>query len=1052
MPTRTVLGSLAMSSRTRSLALLAGAASSLLMLGATGAPPSTPGGSPRGGDRQKTDLQIKELNRFTSVDLNLPTGIPERFEVTLPIDGANRTLVAIHRSLRSESFQVFAADERGLTPVNMPPARTYRGTVAELEGSGTALSLIDGKLIGLVDLGDGQLWYVQPASDFAEGQPASRHVIYAAKDVNIPAAVCGNDFFDLAKPDWMEAGEFGGGGVAGAQPNIAEIGFDADFEFFQKNGSNLNSTVNDIESVMNGVEFIYDRDVNITYEFTTFVVRTTSADPYTTADIGDLLCEFRTTWNTLPESGIQRDVAQLYTGKTILGSTIGLAWLGVLCNQTGNDCGASGNLAYSVVESRYTTTMAFRQSLSAHELGHNWGAVHCDGDGDCHIMCSSNGGCDGIAGANFKFGVGEVADIIAFKNSVACDQVGPLPLEAPFLDEFPNTTIDSTKWTFVNGAATSTAATNEPTATRSLNLDSTGSNEFDDDEVRSNVIQLGGLSNMQVKYWTQHKGVENGETLTVFYWSATGDWIVLNTITSDGVDEANFTQHTHAVPANGLHDGFRLRFVANGNDTGDDWYIDDVSVSTAVVTPPANDECTNAAVLATGSTNFDTTNATNSPNALPSNCNEGGGTTIVKDVWYLFIAPCTGNVTISACNAATFDSKIAVYASTCPTGGSAVIACSDNSSGCGTTSAVTFSAAQNAVFYVRVGGATAGGTGTLSVTCTPVVVPPSNDECTNALVLPVGATNFDTTNATNSPNALPSNCNEGGGTTIVKDVWYLFLAPCTGNVTVSTCGGAGFDTKLAAYASACPTAGSAVVACSDNAAGCGTTSSMTFAATQNAVYYIRVGGASAGGTGTLNVSCTPIVVPPANDECVNATLLGEGTVAFNSTNATNSPGSLPAGCDEGSGVTVAKDIWYLVVAPCTGTLTLSTCNAASFDTRLAVYAGSCPIGSAPVVACDDNSAGCSNGSSTVSFSATQGSVFYVRLGGATTGGTGNLTLTCVAPPSPCVGDLNGDDVVDGSDLAVLLGSWGSAGGDLDGNGTTDGADLAALLGAWGGCP
>ncbi|MGA1466671.1 MAG: M14 family metallopeptidase [Phycisphaerales bacterium] len=50
-----------------------------------------------------------------------------------------------------------------------------------------------------------------------------------------------------------------------------------------------------------------------------------------------------------------------------------------------------------------------------------------------------------------------------------------------------------------------------------------------------------------------------------------------------------------------------------------------------------------------------------------------------------------------------------------------------------------------------------------------------------------------------------------------------------------------------------------------------------------------------------------------------------------------------------------------------------------------------------------------------------------------------------------LGDLDGDGVVNGADLAVLLGGWGGAGaGDLDGDGIVGGADLAVLLGAWGG--
>ena len=49
------------------------------------------------------------------------------------------------------------------------------------------------------------------------------------------------------------------------------------------------------------------------------------------------------------------------------------------------------------------------------------------------------------------------------------------------------------------------------------------------------------------------------------------------------------------------------------------------------------------------------------------------------------------------------------------------------------------------------------------------------------------------------------------------------------------------------------------------------------------------------------------------------------------------------------------------------------------------------------------------------------------------------------------GDLNGDGLVDGGDLGLLLGSWGPCKGcpaDLDGNGIVNGGDLGLLLGAW----
>ncbi|MFO0875319.1 MAG: hypothetical protein U0575_15300 [Phycisphaerales bacterium] len=48
-------------------------------------------------------------------------------------------------------------------------------------------------------------------------------------------------------------------------------------------------------------------------------------------------------------------------------------------------------------------------------------------------------------------------------------------------------------------------------------------------------------------------------------------------------------------------------------------------------------------------------------------------------------------------------------------------------------------------------------------------------------------------------------------------------------------------------------------------------------------------------------------------------------------------------------------------------------------------------------------------------------------------------------------DLNGDGIVDGADLGLLLGNWGGTGlGDLNGDGVVDGGDLGGLLAAWSG--
>jgi hypothetical protein len=54
-------------------------------------------------------------------------------------------------------------------------------------------------------------------------------------------------------------------------------------------------------------------------------------------------------------------------------------------------------------------------------------------------------------------------------------------------------------------------------------------------------------------------------------------------------------------------------------------------------------------------------------------------------------------------------------------------------------------------------------------------------------------------------------------------------------------------------------------------------------------------------------------------------------------------------------------------------------------------------------------------------------------------------ISCEPPSTPA--DLNGDGVVNGLDLAIVIGAWGAAAGDVNGDGTTDGEDIAVLISA-----
>jgi len=68
-----------------------------------------------------------------------------------------------------------------------------------------------------------------------------------------------------------------------------------------------------------------------------------------------------------------------------------------------------------------------------------------------------------------------------------------------------------------------------------------------------------------------------------------------------------------------------------------------------------------------------------------------------------------------------------------------------------------------------------------------------------------------------------------------------------------------------------------------------------------------------------------------------------------------------------------------------------------------------------------------------------------------------LDLPRPTPPA-CPADLNDDGAVNGDDLGILLGAWGTCASgsacpaDLNDDGAVNGDDLGILLGAWGSCP
>jgi hypothetical protein len=148
----------------------------------------------------------------------------------------------------------------------------------------------------------------------------------------------------------------------------------------------------------------------------------------------------------------------------------------------------------------------------------------------------------------------------------------------------------------------------------------------------------------------------------------------------------------------------------------------------------------------------------------------------------------------------------------------------------------------------------------------------------------------------------------------------------------------------------------------------------------------------------------------AQDECASAPTLVTGVAsAFNTATATASPqavsGALCAGTYLNWNAT-QKDVWFKWTAPAlSGTIDITTCDAASYDTSIVLYEGSC--GSLVEVACNGDSSGGNSScqqyySEILGYVITPGSTYYVRIGGYNDAvGTGNLLLNFTQGAANC---------------------------------------------------
>jgi hypothetical protein len=354
-------------------------------------------------DLDRYVLEELDVARYELQVLPLSAAEGRPVELQLVLDGQRVTLDLTPYSVRVEDFELRVQRADGsIVSVPAPPQATYRGAIAGQPLSRVAAGRIAEGWKALVVAADGRAWYVQPLDEVVPGSAPGVHLVYRHDDVVLPPNFCGTGALPLPPPD------AGHDPAAGGCLKIAELAWDCDYETYLANGASVANTIADVDAVTNALNVYYARDVLIEHQITNVLVRTAEPDPYVSYDPGVLLDTFVNEWRN-NQTGIQRDMAHLATGREMDGNIIGLAYVGVTCNSA---------WAYGLTQ--WNLGFGGHVSVAAHELGHNWNAPHCADA--CDIMC---GGCP-------YFGPNTTAIIMAYRNAVGCLDDGP-----PFSDPLP---------------------------------------------------------------------------------------------------------------------------------------------------------------------------------------------------------------------------------------------------------------------------------------------------------------------------------------------------------------------------------------------------------------------------------------------------------------------------------------------------------------------------------------------------------------------------------------------------------------------------------------
>ncbi|MGV9004483.1 hypothetical protein [Flavobacterium sp.] len=410
-----------------------------------------------------------------------------------------------------------------------------------------------------------------------------------------------------------------------------------------------------------------------------------------------------------------------------------------------------------------------------------------------------------------------------------------------------------------------------------------------------------------------------------------------------------------------------------------------------------------------------------------------GWTTPGIEAIYSFTPATTGNYIINQANSYAFiDYQFRVASSGC---GETGWTCIDDLSGASVSPGFTLTAGIQ--YYILLDPeSTAGGNVKFTITCPPP--PPANDDCLNAIALPVNTlcsfSTYTNAGATASTGITAPGCSLYSG----GDVWFSAVVPANGILQIDTVEGVLTDGGMAIYSGTCGTL--TLIECDDDDSANGLMPYIQKTGlTPGTTIYIRVWEYGNDNNGTFGI-CVTTPLPPVNDNPCSSIELNVNTTCayqtFTTIAATNTPGVSVPGC----GNYLGGDVWFNFIVPPNGNVKIDSNTGVILDGGMAVYSGTC--GALTLVQCDNDSS--VNGAMPyLSFTGlTPGSTLFIRFWefGNDNNGTFNICISTPCTPGTGIGNS------DAGCPKVVTGELGFNGADpapINGCGSTGCVDLEA---------